>query len=116
MLSAQISVVRRQESLAAQAKGSKLECQFVPHTVDGSGMGTVYDLVTDCQVGEQHIPQHRLQLSNGQHTLPRLQMHLSIGSQVFVLGTNKLPNVNNGNTSGRTPSPPQICRIHVTLM
>ena len=46
--------------------------------------------------------------------LARLQMHLSIGSRVFVFTTDKLPIVNNGNTSGRTPSSPQICRIHVT--
>ncbi len=69
---AQVSIV--QESLAAQARGSKIECQFVPHTVDGFWMGTVYGLVTDCQVGNQHIFQHRLRLLNSQHTPQRLQL------------------------------------------
>ena len=40
-------------------------------------------------------------------------MQMSIGSQVFVLDMDKLPSVNNDNTSSHTPSPPQICRIHV---
>lgn len=39
-----------------------------PHAVDGSGMKTVYDLVTDCEVGDQHIPQHLLTEVNSQHT------------------------------------------------
>lgn len=113
---AQISVL--QESLAEQAQGSKMGCQFSPHTVDGSGMGTVYDLVTDCQVGDQHIEQHRFTVVQqstypaiiGMDLLPRLNMHLSIGSQVFVSGTNNIAD----QDSGTKPFPPRVCRIHAS--
>lgn len=91
-------------------------CRFVPHAVVGSGMGTVYDLVTDCQVGEQHIQQHRFTVVKhstypaiiGMDLLPRLKMHLSIGSQVYFSGVDKLPD----QDSGTGHSPPRLCRIH----
>lgn len=83
------------------------------------GMGTVYDLVTNCQVGDQQIPRHRFTVVKqstypaiiGMDLLPRLKMHLWIGSQVFVSGMDELSNQDSGITSSNSP---RICRIHAS--
>jgi hypothetical protein len=54
---AQISVLSA--DLAQKARGIRAPAQYIPHTVDGSIMSTVCDLIADCDIGGQIIKQHR---------------------------------------------------------
>ncbi len=44
--------------LAQKARGIRAPAQYIPHTVDGSIMSTVCDLIADCDIGGQIIKQH----------------------------------------------------------
>ena len=54
---AQISVLSA--DLAQKAWRIRAPAQYIPHTVDGTTMSTVCDLIADCDIGGQIIKQHR---------------------------------------------------------
>lgn len=110
---AQISVITT--DLASSAKGKRLPPQHVPHTVDGSPLQTAYDLITDCKVGEQHVPQHRFTVVE-QSTFPAiigmdlirlLNVTVSLASHTcYKSATNKM--ATRTTQESQTPS---VCRI-----
>ena len=85
---AEISVIS--EQIAARAQGQKVPPQYTPHTVDGSNLGTVCDLLTTCRVGKTVINEHRFTVVQhttyeaiiGMDLFPALNATVSLNGQV----------------------------------
>ncbi len=89
---AEISVIS--EHLAARAQGQKVRPQYTPHTVDGSNLGSVCDLLTTCRVGKTVINEHRFTVVQhytyeaiiGMDLFPALNVTVSLNGQVCYDG------------------------------
>ena len=89
---AEISVIS--EHLAARAQGQKVRPQYTPHTMDGSNLGTVCDLLTTCRVGKTVINEHRFTVVQhskyeaiiGMDLFPALNVTVSLNGQVCYDG------------------------------
>ena len=85
---AEISVIS--QHLTSRAVGHKVPSQYTPHTVDGSDLGTAFDLPTTCRVGKTVVKEHRFTVVQkstyeaiiGMDLFPSLDVKLSLNGQV----------------------------------
>ena len=113
---AEISVIS--QHLASRAVGHKVPSQYTPHTVDGSDLGTAFDLLTTCRVGKTAVKEHRftvVQKSTYEAIIemdlfPSLDVKLSLNGEVCY----DCKNDNLSTLPHKAIHTPKICRIYAS--
>lgn len=112
---AEISVIS--ENLASMARGHRVPPHYTPHTVDGSDLGTVCDLVTTCRVGKTVINEHCFTVVQhstyeaiiGMDLFPALNVTMSLNGQPCYQGSKDKTSLPH-----QTDCTPTICRIYAS--
>ena len=114
---AQISVIV--ESLAIGAKGSRVKPLHVPHTVDGTSMETLYDLITCCRIDSHIVRKHRFTVVRqssysaiiGMDLLTKLDLKLFLGSSNYY---GSMSNPQEGTRKNSSAQAPKVCCVYAT--